>query len=54
MASIKLSGIDGVIGGAGNLTMTVAQVPEPLTLSVFGAGLAGAAAIRRRKKDSKS
>jgi hypothetical protein len=26
------------------------QVPEPLTLSLFGAGLAGAAAIRRRKK----
>lgn len=25
-------------------------VPEPLTLSLFGAGLAGAAAIRRRKK----
>jgi len=25
-------------------------VPEPLTLSVFGAGLAGAAAMRRRKK----
>jgi PEP-CTERM motif len=25
------------------------QVPEPLTLSLFGAGVAGAAAIRRRK-----
>lgn len=25
-------------------------VPEPLTLSIFGAGLAGAAALRRRKK----
>jgi len=25
-------------------------VPEPITLSIFGAGLAGAAAMRRRKK----
>jgi len=29
-------------------------VPEPLTLSLFGAGLAGAAALRRRRKGSKS
>jgi len=28
----------------------VTAAPEPLTLSVFGAGLAGAAALRRRKK----
>jgi hypothetical protein len=28
----------------------IPTVPEPLTLSLFGAGLAGAAAIRRRKK----
>jgi PEP-CTERM motif len=28
-------------------------VPEPVTLSLFGAGLAGAAAIRRRKKAQK-
>jgi PEP-CTERM motif len=28
----------------------LAPVPEPITLSVFGAGLAGAAAMRRRKK----
>jgi len=26
------------------------QVPEPITLSLFGAGLAGAVAVRRRKK----
>jgi hypothetical protein len=28
---------------------TLRVIPEPLTLSVFGAGLAGAAALRRRK-----
>lgn len=31
-------------------TAAVQGVPEPFTLSLFGAGLAGAAAIRRRKK----
>jgi len=29
---------------------TVSSVPEPFTLSLFGAGLAGAVAMRRRKK----
>jgi PEP-CTERM motif len=29
------------------------NVPEPLTLSLFGAGLAGAAAMRRRRKANK-
>lgn len=33
-------------GGGGNVDLTI---PEPLTLSIFGAGLAGAAALRRRK-----
>jgi hypothetical protein len=28
------------------------RVPEPLTLSLFGAGLAGAAVLRRRKKNA--
>ena len=30
-----------------------AGVPEPITLSIFGAGLAGAAAVRRRRKTAK-
>lgn len=33
---------------------THSLVPEPLTLSLFGAGLAGAAALRRRRKSSKT
>jgi len=32
----------------------VDPIPEPLTLSLFGAGLAGAVAIRRRRKTSKA
>ena len=31
-------------------SVLIASVPEPLTLSLFGAGLAGAVAMRRRKK----
>ena len=31
-------------------SFTITSVPEPVTLSLFGAGLAGAAALRRRKK----
>lgn len=31
-------------------TRTTTQVPEPLTLSLFGAGLAGAALLRRRRR----
>jgi hypothetical protein len=30
------------------------NVPEPLTLSLFGAGLAGGFAMRRRRKAGKS
>jgi hypothetical protein len=32
------------------VSMTPESVPEPFTLSLFGAGLAGAVAMRRRKK----
>jgi len=35
-----------VRGGGGDVNMVV---PEPLTLSIFGAGLVGAATLRRRK-----
>ena len=34
----------------GDVSVTAAAVPEPFTLSLFGAGLAGAAALRRRRK----
>jgi hypothetical protein len=34
--------------------VSINAVPEPLTLSIFGAGLAGMAALRRRRKDAKA
>ena len=34
--------------------VSVTAVPEPMTLSIFGAGLAGAAALRRRRKAAKA
>jgi hypothetical protein len=40
-------GLDNV---AFNAVSPATGVPEPLTLSIFGAGLAGAAIVRRRKK----
>jgi hypothetical protein len=33
---------------------TLSVIPEPITLSVFGAGLVGAAALRRRKANKKA
>lgn len=41
-----------VTTGSGSFTASPAAVPEPLTLGIFGAGLAGVAALRRRKKAS--
>jgi hypothetical protein len=38
-------GVDDVLFGP-----VTSPVPEPFTLSIFGAGLAGAAALRRRRK----
>ena len=44
-------GFDVVIGGVGGSITDPGPVgvPEPLTVTLFGAGLAGAAALRRRK-----
>jgi len=40
----------GTVIGTGSVLITLpATVPEPMTLAMFGAGLAGAAALRRRK-----
>jgi len=37
--------------GTGEIRGFLVFVPEPVTLSVFGAGLAGVALLRRRRKD---
>jgi len=36
----------------GTASFSPASVPEPITLSIFGAGLVGAVSLRRRKKKS--
>ena len=46
------SGRDVIIGAGGGSIIAPeppARVPEPITMSLFGAGLVGAAALRRRK-----
>ncbi len=50
IASLTATGEDIVInGGGGNINMLAVPVPEPLTISLFGAGLVGAGALRRRR-----
>ena len=42
--------LDSIDADATAVTGSVVPVPEPVTLSLFGAGLAGAVAMRRRRK----
>jgi hypothetical protein len=46
----RFFGVLGPITSDSAFTLNDTPVPEPITLSIFGAGLAGAAAMRRRKK----
>ena len=55
--SFQIHGVNNSTVASGSFTATgpsLAAVPEPLTLSIFGAGLAGAVAMRRRKKAKKA
>ncbi len=42
--------VTGFVEGAFQTGSPTAAVPEPITITLFGAGLVGAAAMRRRKK----
>jgi hypothetical protein len=43
-----------VCGSDDAFNVQLAQVPEPFTLSLFGAGLAGAATLRFRRRAKKA
>jgi hypothetical protein len=48
-----LQNVNGILSLPDNITVQIASdtgVPEPLTLSLFAVGLAGAGALRRRRK----
>jgi hypothetical protein len=52
-ANLAVAGSCGDFGVCGSNTTKGFLIPEPVTLSLFGAGLAGAAALRRRNKAKK-
>jgi len=53
LGALNVDNGGGVFGNPGCWSdqTCIRSVPEPLTLSLFGAGLAGAVAMRRRKKN---
>lgn len=56
--SVEFGGVANYVAFAditlGSGSPAGAPVPEPITLSLFGAGLAGAAVVRRRRKSNKA
>jgi PEP-CTERM motif len=50
LALERLGLVETALWLQGILALNQVNVPEPITLSLFGAGVAGAAAMRRRKK----